>query len=171
MPPPFPAGWRLRPAAGLQVVRDGETLLGGSPLRLLRLSARATTLISSWLAGQPVGEGETERRLARRLLDAGLVDPDPPPRAPADIEDVTIVVPVYADPERLHACLKPLSGSASVIVVDDGSPDPDPIAAVAHEIGARYIRHPENRGPSAARNTGIQHATTPLVAFLDADCV
>jgi mycofactocin system glycosyltransferase len=58
-----------------------------------------------------------------------------------------------------------------VIVVDDGSPDPDPIAAVAHEAGARYVRHPENRGPSAARNTGIRHAATPLLAFLDSDCV
>jgi mycofactocin glycosyltransferase len=176
MPPPVPAGpvpagWRLRPAAGLQVLRDGQLLLGGSPLRALTLSARGTGLLSAWLASQPVGEGEAERKLARRLLDAGLVDPDPAPRAPTDIEDVTVVVPVYADPERLRACLAPLAGSASVIVVDDGSPDPDPIAAVAHEAGARYVRHPDNRGPSAARNTGIRHATTPLVAFIDADCV
>ena len=176
MPPPVPAGpvpagWRLRPAAGLRVVRDGETLLGGSPLRMLRLSARATTLVSGWLAGEPVGEDRDERALARRLLDAGLANPDPPARPPDTIRDVTVVVPVYADPERLRACLAPLAGSASVIVVDDGSPDPDPIAAAAHAAGARYVRHPENRGPSAARNTGIRHATTPLVAFLDADCV
>ncbi|HSC05160.1 MAG TPA: mycofactocin biosynthesis glycosyltransferase MftF [Solirubrobacteraceae bacterium] len=171
MAPPLPAGWRLRPAAGLQLVRDGEVLLGGSPLRVLRLSARATTLVSGWLAGQPVGDSVAERSLARRLLDAGLADPDPPPRAPEAIHDVTVVVPVYADPERLRTCLAPLAGGPSVIVVDDGSPEPDPIAAVAHEAGARYVRHSQNLGPSAARNTGLQAATTPLVAFLDADCV
>jgi mycofactocin glycosyltransferase len=171
MPPPLPAGWRLRPAAGLELVRDGEVLLGGSPLRVLRLSARATTLVSGWLAGRPVTDNVAERTLARRLLDAGLAHPDPPARGRETIHEVTVVVPVYADPDRLRACLAPLAGGPSVIVVDDGSPEPDPIAAVAHEAGARYVRHARNLGPSAARNTGLQAATTSLVAFLDADCV
>lgn len=171
MSPPVPAGWRLRAAAGLQLVRGGEVLLGGSPLRALTLSPRGTALVSGWLAGQPVSEDPGERGLARRLLDAGLVHPDPPARPPHVIHEVTVVVPVYADSERLRACLAPLAGGPSVIVVDDGSPEPDPIAAAAQEIGARYVRHAQNRGPSAARNTGLQAATTPLVAFLDADCV
>jgi mycofactocin system glycosyltransferase len=153
------------------VVRDGEILLGGSPLRVLRLSARAITLVSGWLAGQPVGEDTEERVLARRLLDAGLAHPDAPARSPEAIREVTVVVPVYADPERLRACLAPLAGGPDVIVVDDGSPEPDPIVAVAQEIGARYVRHPRNRGPAAARNMGLEAAVTPLVAFLDADCV
>lgn len=171
MPPPLPAGWRLHLAAGVQVLRDGEMLLGGSPLRALTLSPRGTALVSAWLAGEPLGEDAAERALARRLLDAGVVHPDPPARAPEAIHEVTVVVPVYADPERLRACLAPLAGGPSVIVVDDGSPEPDPIAAAAQEIGARCVRHPRNRGPSAARNTGLRTATTPLVAFLDADCV
>lgn len=168
---PVPAGWRLRLAYGVQVLRDGEVLLGGSPLRALTLSPRGTALVSAWLAGQPVGEDRAARVLARRLLDAGLAHPDPPARASEAVDEVTVVVPVYADPERLRACLTPLAGGPSLTVVDDGSPDPDAIAAVAHEAGARYVRHAQNRGPSAARNTGLQSATTPLVAFLDADCV
>jgi mycofactocin system glycosyltransferase len=168
---PVPAGWHLHLAAGVQALRDGEILLGGSPLRALTLSPRGAALVSSWLAGQPVREDRGERALARRLLDAGLAHPDPPARAPAAIHEVTVVVPVYADPERLRACLAPLAGGPDVIVVDDGSPEPDPIAAVAEEIGARYVRHPTNRGPAAARNTGLQTATTTLVAFLDADCL
>ena len=52
---PVPAGWRLRLAYGVQVLRDGEVLLGGSPLRALTLSPRGTALVSAWLAGQPVG--------------------------------------------------------------------------------------------------------------------
>ena len=58
-----------------------------------------------------------------------------------------------------------------VIVVDDGSPDGRAIEAVADRFGARYVRHPENRGASAARNTGLGLATTELVAFLDSDCI
>ena len=58
-----------------------------------------------------------------------------------------------------------------MIVVDDGSPDAGAIEAVADRFGARYVRHPENRGASAARNTGLGLATTELVAFLDSDCI
>ena len=80
-------------------------------------------------------------------------------------------MPVYGDAERLALCLAPLAGETPVIVVDDGSPDAASIAAVARRFGARYLRHPRNRGAAAARNTGLEAAATPLVAFLDADCV
>ena len=59
-------------------------------------------------------------------------------------------------------------GSRS-IVVDDG-PDDD-TAAVAERHGIRLVRHEENRGLSAARNTGIRAARAPIVAFTDDDCV
>src|SRR5438309_1562328 len=120
MAPPLPAGWRLRLAAGTRVVEGGgggggrgrrrrraagspvrgSILVGGSPLRILTLSGRGTHLLRGWLAGQSVGEPEEERVLARRLLDAGLADPDPPARPPRAEPEVTIVVPVYADPDR-----------------------------------------------------------------------
>jgi mycofactocin glycosyltransferase len=168
--PPVPAGWRLRPAAGLCVFNGGQTLVGGFPLRVLTLSKRGATLVTAWLAGQPVAEDPGERELARRLLDAGLADPDPPAGARSTAE-VTIVVPIYADAEHLRDCLAPVAEDATVIVVDDGSPDGLAIAAVAERYGARYVRLAENRGASAARNAGMLLAATPLVAFLDADCV
>ena len=56
-----------------------------------------------------------------------------------------------------------------VIVVDDGSSDDT--AQVAEQFGAQLLRHPINRGLSAARNTGISHASAEIVAFLDDDCV
>ncbi|MBV8710831.1 MAG: hypothetical protein JOY56_03595, partial [Solirubrobacterales bacterium] len=65
MPIPVPAGWRLRPAAGTRVIRDGEILVGGSPLRILTLSARAASLVRGWLAGQPVGWAHAEDQKAR----------------------------------------------------------------------------------------------------------
>jgi mycofactocin glycosyltransferase len=171
MPPPVPPGWRLRAAATLHVARDGTVLLGGAPLRVLTLSDRGARLVDGRLAGQPVADVQDERLLARRLLDAGLVHPDPPPCRPDAVAPVTVIVPVHADADRLRACLAPLAGGPGVIVVDDGSPDPGPIAAAAAEFGARYVRHRENRGPAATRNTGLRKADTALVAFLDADCV
>ena len=141
-------------------------------MRLLTLSPRGAEMARAWLAGQPVGEDRAERLLARRLLDAGLAHPEPPPPPDRAAGEVTIIVPVYGDGERLARCLAPLAGRETrVIVVDDGSPDGRVIEAVADRFGARYVRHPENRGASAARNTGLGLATTELVAFLDSDCI
>jgi glycosyltransferase involved in cell wall biosynthesis len=56
---------------------------------------------------------------------------------------------------------------AEVIVVDDGSADDTAEVASCH--GATVIRHPENRGLAAARNSGVEAATQDWVAFLDSD--
>ena len=53
-----------------------------------------------------------------------------------------------------------------VIVVDDGSTDAT--AAIAREHGVRVIST-ENRGLSAARNTGWRAATGEIVAYIDDD--
>jgi len=167
---PVPVGWRLRPARGLRRGGGGEVVLGGSPPRLLTLSSRGAELLDGWLAGRPVGEGPAERLLARRLLDAGLVHPDPPTQPHAGAE-LTIIVPVHERADQLARCLGALTPGPPTIVVDDGSPDGAAIAAVAERFGARYVRHSENRGASAARNTGLELAETPFVAFLDSDCI
>jgi len=57
-----------------------------------------------------------------------------------------------------------------VIVVDDGSRVPVARAlASIDDTRLRIVRHEQNRGLSAARNTGLRHAQAPLVAQLDAD--
>ena len=43
--------------------------------------------------------------------------------------------------------------------------------AIAEDAGAGVIALPANVGPSAARNAGLAQAGTPLVAFIDSDCV
>ena len=164
-------GWRLRPSRGLRTGRNGEVLLGGSPPRLMTLSERGARTVRAWLAGQPAGEDHAERLLARRLLDAGLAEPDPPPRPQRTGGEATIVVPVHGNGRQLERCLAALSGGVPTIVVDDGSPDGAAIAALADRFGARYVRHGENRGAAAARNTGLRLAETPIVAFLDSDCI
>lgn len=58
-----------------------------------------------------------------------------------------------------------------VIIVDDGSPDSlqDALQPFAGDDRIRHIRHSQNRGPSAARNTGIAAARGRFVALLDSD--
>lgn len=53
-----------------------------------------------------------------------------------------------------------------VILVDDGSTKD--VASIAADFDVRYIRT-ENRGLSAARNTGMQEAIGEIVAYIDDD--
>ena len=159
----LPDGFAVRLAPAVRRRPDGA-LLGGSPLRLMRLSTRARDL----LAGDGVVVRDaTSAELAGRLLDAGLAVPELSPR-PAD--DVTVVVPVRNRPQglaRLLGALRddPATAALPVIVVDDGSLVP--VAA----LGVTVLRHEVARGPAAARNTGLRAAATEFVAFLDSDCV
>ncbi|WP_206340261.1 mycofactocin biosynthesis glycosyltransferase MftF [Blastococcus litoris] len=158
---PLPRGFAVRLDPRTRR-RPGGALLGGSPLRLLRLSPRARGL----LAGDRLVVGDaTSATLAARLLDAGLAHPELPPRAAAD---VTVVVPVKDRAvDRLLAGLRADPGTADlpVVVVDDGS------AVPVCAPGALVLRHESPRGPAAARNAGLRAATTPFVAFVDSDCV
>ncbi len=57
-----------------------------------------------------------------------------------------------------------------IIVVDDASQDnTDEVVESFGDPRIRYIRHDNNRGGSAARNTGIAAATGEFIAFLDDD--
>jgi GT2 family glycosyltransferase len=100
-----PAGLRVRPDEGTRL--RGQVLAGGSPTRVLRLTGHGARQVGAWLAGQPVGEGAASRKLARRLLDAGIAHPDlgvawPGAPVPAD---VTVVIPVKDRPAELARCL------------------------------------------------------------------
>ncbi len=59
--------------------------------------------------------------------------------------------------------------SFECLVVDDCSKDGT--AEAAHNAGAVVIRHATNRGPSAARNTGVEAARGEWIVFTDSDCV
>jgi mycofactocin glycosyltransferase len=160
--------------AGFGIAFDPETrfvgpdvLFGGSPPRLLRLSAAGVRALEE-LRGGPVGSPDSGR-LARRLTDTGLAHPRPP--APPRPAEVTVVIPVRDRPAELDRCLSALGPGYPVIVVDDGSADPAATARVCQRHGARLRRRPVPGGPGPARNDGLAAAATPLVAFLDSDCV
>jgi mycofactocin glycosyltransferase len=147
----------------------GRVLMGGSPLRLLRVSSRAGALINRWQAGAPVGDHKGEPVLARRLVSAGVFLPRPG-HAVFGPDDVTVVIPVRDRPDQLGRLLSVLD-SKRCVVVDDASSDPARTRAIAEQAGAQVIALPANLGPSAARNAGLAQATTPLVVFIDSDCV
>jgi hypothetical protein len=85
---------------------------------------------------------------------------------------VTVLIPAHERADMLRRSLASVWAQtprvpAEVIVVDDGSRDHT--STVARELGAHVIRHPESRGPSAARNTGLAAASQPWIALLDSD--
>lgn len=166
----LPAHWRLVPDPATARRDGGRVLLGGTPFRVWRLDDRGARVLHRLLGGAPIGAGLAEQGLARRLLDAGMVQPRPGP-TDRSVGDVTVVVPFLGPPEELAATLAALGPTGPVIVVDDGSPDPAAVAAVARAHGAQLVRHPVNRGPGAARNTGWRQAATDVVAFVDGGCL
>ena len=160
-----PVGIRLVADAALDRRDDGRLLIGGAPLRIIRLSDQGAEILAEWLNGAPLAGDAQARALARRLLDAGIVHPVVDP---VDDPDVTVVIPAYNDADGLATCLDSL-GDLPVVVVDDASRNSAEIAAVCETREAQLIRHNTNRGPAAARNTGLAQVTTSLVGFVDTD--
>ena len=87
---------------------------------------------------------------------------------------VSVIIPTHNRADFLKSSiasvLSQTYGDFEIIVVDDNSSDH------THEVikgikdnRIKYIRHRENRGPSAARNTAIASATGEYIAFLDDD--
>ncbi len=88
---------------------------------------------------------------------------------------VSVIVPVYNDPERLAMCLTALQkqthakDSYEVIVVDNGSVEPiDPVVARFPQVAALRETRP---GSFAARNLGLSVAKGEVIGFTDADCI
>lgn len=136
-------------------LRDGRLLTPTG--RLLRLSDAGRRALEDL---------DAEPSLAARLVEAGAAHPAPDPH-PAD--DVTVVVPVKDRAAALDRCLTAL-GTADVLVVDDGSRDPEELERICRRHGARLVHRP-NGGPAAARNTALPLLDKGFCLFLDSDCV
>ncbi len=95
-----------------------------------------------------------------------------PPRS-----TVSVVMPTYGKLENLAETLASLSRQTypmdliEVVVVDDCSADDTPAFLEALEPPFKLVavRHEENRGRAAARNTAIRAAGNDLVVFVDDD--
>lgn len=130
------------------VQRFGTVIIGGSPLVFFRVTDAGAAVVRQIADGEPVADS----RLVTALLEADAIHPVPT----ADdttfgTADVTVVMPTFGQPE--HTVV-------DAIVIDDGSEPP---------VADATIRLERNQGPGAARNAGLEHVTTPLIAFVDTD--
>ncbi|MFC7229669.1 glycosyltransferase family 2 protein [Salinirubellus salinus] len=90
---------------------------------------------------------------------------------------VSVVLPTYNRPARLVEAAESVASQTyddvELLVVDDHSDRPAsdvlPADSLGGSVTVRHLRHEENRGANAARNTGIEAANGEFVAFLDDD--
>ena len=109
-------------------------------------------------------------------IPAPAAAPEPAPtltRVAGEGLDVAVVIPHYNHGryigEAVASALAQDVGRTRVIVVDDGSTDPEAETALASlPAGVDVIRQ-ANAGQAAARNAGARATTEPLLLFLDAD--
>lgn len=85
---------------------------------------------------------------------------------------VSVIVPVFNGADSIGRALDSVFAQTladfEVVVTDDGSTDST--RAILDRYGARIrVVSQPNRGPSAARNAGINASNAKYVAFLDAD--
>lgn len=92
----------------------------------------------------------------------------------SDASFVSVVVPVYNDPDGLRSCLTALeqqtypSDAYEMIAVDNNSDDP--IEGIVENFPHAVAAFEARQGSYAARNRGLQVAKGELLAFTDADC-
>ena len=100
--------------------------------------------------------------------------PDPRPAYPSAAANarVAVIIPCHDDAQLAQeaASSAVTEPDVEVVVVDDGSTDPESLRALdrLQADGVRVLRQP-NRGPGPARLVGVYATTAPLVFPLDAD--
>ncbi len=142
--------------------KNGQGVLAGSPLTYFGVTDAGSKILDAIETNSELPQNHAQ--LTDRLLATGAVHPVPNDRVP--LADITIVIPAFITNtqslDHLEELVASLAG-LSIIIVDDASPlhiDID---------GVRVIRHDINKGPGAARNTGIALVTTTFVASIDTD--
>jgi len=87
--------------------------------------------------------------------------------------EVSVIIPTYNRSERLVRAVQSVLDQSfrdlEILVVDDGSTDDTEAHLVPYGTSITYMRQGVNRGVSAARNRGIEHANGTWIAFLDSD--
>ncbi len=90
---------------------------------------------------------------------------------------LSVVIPVYNDPEGLHRLLAQIAGLgvfSQVVVVDDAStiscrPKDIGIDPATYPVALKYHRLRKNRGAGYARNQGLKLVSSSHVLFFDSD--
>lgn len=87
---------------------------------------------------------------------------------------VSFIIPVYNAEKYLHPCIDSVLHqlkNCELILVDDGSTDSsgEICDTYASEYQKVKVIHTENRGPSHARNLGVDNAQGDYIVFMDSD--
>ena len=90
---------------------------------------------------------------------------------------ISIVTPFYNTGEEFHETARTILGQSlqqwEWLIVNDGSTDPEALEILNSyretDARVRVLDHAENRGLSAARNTGIRAAQTDYCLLIDSD--
>ena len=89
---------------------------------------------------------------------------------------VVVIIPVYNDPKGIQDTLDSLLGQTTtnyqIVVVDNNSTDRTPEIVRTYETDHDHItllHEREIQSSYAARNTGIRHTDSDILAFVDAD--
>jgi len=107
-----------------------------------------------------------------RLHGRGVYEPR---HAELFMKQIAVIVPCFNHGEYLAECLDSLVAQTrddwEAVIVDDGSTDRVTRKAIEAILypKVRVVRHEQNQGPAAARNTGVRESGAPYVLQLDAD--
>lgn len=88
---------------------------------------------------------------------------------------ISVVVPFFNSERHIQACVESLmkqeavAGPHELIFINNRSTDAS--ASIVGSYDGLTVLEEETPGAYAARNTGLNHARAPLIAFTDADCV
>jgi len=88
--------------------------------------------------------------------------------------DVSVILPTYnrADtlPRAISSVLCQTLDTFELVVVDDGSDnDVEHIINDFSDSRIEFYAHGANKGANAARNTGLEHSNSNMIAFIDSD--
>lgn len=89
---------------------------------------------------------------------------------------ISVILPTfnraYILPKAIESVLAQTYAHWELIIVDDGSTDTTHAAVMKFsDPRIRYVKHPENKGLAASRNTGIRESCGTYIANLDSDDV
>ncbi len=92
------------------------------------------------------------------------------------MKSVSVIVPFFNDAAFVGQCLDSLLCQTypriQIVIVDDGSRPEQALALRPYERLSKHVKvrcHEGNRGPGAARNTGLDEADGDFLLFVDSD--
>ena len=102
-------------------------------------------------------------------VPAETVESNPPVEGEIDAL-IDVVVVSYRSDATLRGCVEPLTRVAGVrvTVVDNASPDGDPLGTIA-DLPVDAVRAPRNGGFAYGCNLGVSRGSAPLLLFLNPD--